>query len=100
MTEISAVVDEIERMQQELGIEKLPSPWLPPLEERIPKTRYASSEEHVFHFALVDEPDQQSQHPLSYQMMEDGNIGIFGYRIRQITCCYNTVDELCGEVFT
>lgn len=78
VTEISAVVDEIERMQQELGIEKLPSPWLPPLEERIPKTRYASSEEHVFHFALVDEPDQQSQHPLSYQMMEDGNIGIFG----------------------
>ncbi|MGE6629927.1 type VII secretion protein EssC [Bacillus sp. NPDC077027] len=78
ITEISAVVDEIERMQHELGIEKLPSPWLPPLEDRIPKTRYAAEKENVFHFALVDEPDQQSQHPISYQMMEDGNIGIFG----------------------
>ncbi|MDI5790466.1 hypothetical protein PO124_24595 [Bacillus licheniformis] len=37
MTEISAVVEQIERIQAEMGIEKLPSPWLPPLEERIPK---------------------------------------------------------------
>ncbi|MGG4231514.1 FtsK/SpoIIIE N-terminal domain-containing protein [Bacillus licheniformis] len=78
VTEISAVVEQIERIQAEMGIEKLPSPWLPPLEERIPKTRYPSEEADAFNFAYIDEPEKQSQEPISYRMMEDGNIGIVG----------------------
>lgn len=77
-TEIEAVVDEIERIQDEMGIEKLPSPWLPPLAERIPRTLFPSNEKDHFHFAYVDEPDLQRQAPIAYKMMEDGNIGIFG----------------------
>lgn len=42
--EIEAVVEEIERIQNEMGIEKLPSPWLPPLAERIPRTLYPAQE--------------------------------------------------------
>ncbi|MGZ9791971.1 type VII secretion protein EssC [Bacillus atrophaeus] len=76
--EIEAVVDEIERIQEEMGIEKLPSPWLPPLAERIPRTLFQSKDKGQFHFAYIDEPDKQSQTPLAYTMMDDGNIGIFG----------------------
>lgn len=78
VTEISAVVEQIERIQAEMGIEKLPSPWPLPLEERIPKTRYPSEEADAFNFAYIDEPEKQSQEPISYRMMEDGNIGIVG----------------------
>ncbi|KAF1274612.1 MULTISPECIES: type VII secretion protein EssC [Bacillus amyloliquefaciens group] len=76
--EIEAVVEEIERIQNEMGIEKLPSPWLPPLAERIPRTLYPAQEKDRFFIACVDEPDQQRQAPLAYTMMDDGNIGIFG----------------------
>ncbi|WP_187959430.1 hypothetical protein, partial [Bacillus mojavensis] len=67
-TEIEAVVDEIERIQDEMGIEKLPSPWLPPLAERIPRTLFPSNEKDHFHFAYVDEPDLQRQAPIAYKM--------------------------------
>lgn len=77
-TEISAVVEQIEQIQEEMGIDKLPSPWLPPLEERIPKSLYPSDEADTFNFAFIDEPEKQSQEPISYRMMEDGNIGIVG----------------------
>ncbi|KXZ17785.1 type VII secretion protein EssC [Bacillus nakamurai] len=76
--EIEAVVDEIERIQKEMGIEKLPSPWLPPLADRIPRTLYPAEEKDRFFVAYFDEPDQQRQAPLAYTMMDDGNIGIFG----------------------
>ncbi|MGG3571300.1 type VII secretion protein EssC [Bacillus gobiensis] len=76
--EIEAVTEEIERVQEELGIKRLPSPWLPPLEERIAKMLYKSNKKEVFHIAYVDEPDLQKQAPYPYQIMEDGNIGIFG----------------------
>ncbi|MBT2575646.1 type VII secretion protein EssC [Bacillus sp. ISL-51] len=76
--EIEAVVDEIERIQKEMGIERLPSPWLPPLAERIPRTLFPVEEKDRFFIAYIDEPDQQRQAPLAYTMMDDGNIGIFG----------------------
>ncbi|WP_146738271.1 hypothetical protein, partial [Bacillus tropicus] len=53
--EIEAVVEEIERIQNEMGIEKLPSPWLPPLAERIPRTLYPAQEKDRFFIACVDE---------------------------------------------
>jgi DNA segregation ATPase FtsK/SpoIIIE, S-DNA-T family len=77
-TEIEAVVEEIEAVQQELKIHKLRSPWMPPLESRLSHKLYSSQNKNEVYIALVDEPEQQSQYPYSYQLMEDGNIGVFG----------------------
>ncbi|MDA7028036.1 type VII secretion protein EssC [Bacillus sp. CLL-7-23] len=76
--EIAAVVERIEQIQAEMGIDKLPSPWLPPLEEKIPKSLYPANEADTFNFAFIDEPEKQNQEPISYHMMDDGNICIVG----------------------
>ncbi|TDL31372.1 type VII secretion protein EssC [Jeotgalibacillus sp. S-D1] len=75
ITEIEAIVDEIERIQHALNIEQLPSPWLPPLPSRIVMS---SEESGSLEFALIDEPEMQLQTPYAYKLMDDGNIGIFG----------------------
>lgn len=77
-SEIEVIVDRIEEVQHELGIRKLNSPWLPPLEERLYRSRYESDQEDEFPIGLVDEPEKQSQESYSYRMMDGGNIGIFG----------------------
>ncbi|PLR75551.1 type VII secretion protein EssC [Bacillus sp. V3-13] len=77
-TEIEAIVDQIETVQKEMGIEKLSSPWLPPLANRLSRRKYTSDNEREIYFALIDEPEKQSQTPYGYEVMDDGNIGIFG----------------------
>ncbi|PLR82277.1 type VII secretion protein EssC [Bacillus sp. V33-4] len=77
-TEIEAIVDQIEALQQEMGIKKLRSPWLPPLANRLSRRLYTSNNEREIYFALIDEPEKQSQTPYGYDIMDDGNIGIFG----------------------
>ena len=77
-TEIDAVVEEIERVQHELNIEKLQSPWLPPLPERLVMSDDDIGEPNHYYIGLIDEPEKQSQTPYSYEAVEDGNIGIFG----------------------
>lgn len=77
-TQIDAVTEKIAAVQQELGIQKLPSPWLPPLEERIYPDGLKEDHHDEFTIAIIDEPEKQSQTPYIYKMMEDGNIGIFG----------------------
>ncbi|WP_110112138.1 type VII secretion protein EssC [Bacillus sp. CGMCC 1.16541] len=78
LAEIDVIAERIEQTQQELGIQKLRSPWLPPLAERISRFEYEGEREGEFMIGLVDEPDQQRQVPYCYTMMDDGNIGIFG----------------------
>lgn len=78
VTEIEAVVNRIEEIQQELHIQKLSSPWLPPLKERMIREEFSSDVQSQIHFALVDEPEKQSQYPYSYHVMDGGNIGVFG----------------------
>ncbi|WP_282142496.1 type VII secretion protein EssC [Cytobacillus oceanisediminis] len=77
-TEIEAVVEEIEAAQSSMGIKKLRSPWLPPLEGRLSRKLHRAEENHEIHLGMVDEPEKQSQYPLSYQIIEDGNVGVFG----------------------
>lgn len=77
-TEIDAVVEEIAHVQDTLGIEKLNSPWLPPLPERVIVPEIDIIEPHHYYIGLIDEPEKQSQTPYRYQAMEDGNVGIFG----------------------
>ncbi|MDQ0273312.1 type VII secretion protein EssC [Cytobacillus purgationiresistens] len=78
ITEIEAVVGRIETLQKELAINKLNSPWLPPLGERLSRKDYISIEKDEISFALIDEPEKQSQKPHHYNVIEGGNIGIFG----------------------
>lgn len=77
-SQIEAIVDKIEQVQEELHIKKLPSPWLPPLEERIFIQSAEPAEASEFQIAMIDEPEKQSQTPYRYQLMDDGNIGVFG----------------------
>ncbi|KMJ58373.1 cell division protein FtsK [Bacillus sp. LL01] len=77
-TEIGAVVEEINSVQQRMGIKQLSSPWLPPLDGRLSRNKYVSQAEGFISLALMDEPEKQSQTVYEYELMEDGNIGIFG----------------------
>ncbi|MCM3616554.1 type VII secretion protein EssC [Sutcliffiella horikoshii] len=77
-TEIDAVVEEIHSVQGKMGIRQLSSPWLPPLEGRLSRNNHSSQEAGIIPLALMDEPEKQSQTVYNYEMLEDGNIGIFG----------------------
>ncbi|RKQ33908.1 type VII secretion protein EssC [Oceanobacillus halophilus] len=77
-TEIDAIVEEITTVQQHMGIEKLRSPWLPPLGHRIVMQTTEDTEENQYPIGLVDEPEKQKQSVYHYQLMDDGNVGIFG----------------------
>ncbi|WP_397539504.1 type VII secretion protein EssC [Rummeliibacillus pycnus] len=76
-TEIEMIVNEIENVQNELEIEKLPSPWLPPLKELIYQNHVCDDQLNI-PIAIVDEPELQKQSPYYYEMFKDGNIAIFG----------------------
>ncbi|SIQ63076.1 type VII secretion protein EssC [Priestia flexa] len=76
--EIAVIVERIEEVQHNLGINRLRSPWLPPLENRLYRSAFQTGEREKFYIGLVDEPEKQSQTPYAYEMMEDGNIGVFG----------------------
>ncbi|WP_282033614.1 type VII secretion protein EssC [Metabacillus indicus] len=77
-SEIEVIVDKIEALQHQMGIKKLRSPWLPPLEARISRHQYGAEDQHEIFIGLVDEPEKQSQTPVAYQLMDDGNVAIFG----------------------
>lgn len=77
-TEIDAIVEKIEALQVEMGINKLNSPWLPPLANRLSRKWHPSSDQHEINFAMIDEPEKQSQSVFHYDVLEDGNIGVFG----------------------
>ncbi|MGX2958102.1 type VII secretion protein EssC [Peribacillus sp. JNUCC 23] len=78
LTEIDMIVDKIEALQQSMGIKKLNSPWLPPLANRLSRRAFQTIEKGNIQLALIDEPEKQSQTPYEYDVMDDGNIGIFG----------------------
>ncbi|MFC7373526.1 type VII secretion protein EssC [Fictibacillus iocasae] len=77
-SEIDIVVDRIEELQQKMGIRKLNSPWLPPLDSRLVKSSTEDESAHEIYLGMIDEPEKQSQSPYVYELMDDGNIGIFG----------------------
>jgi len=79
LSEIAVIVSKINDVQEKLELNKLPSPWLPPLPSRL----YLEEQEELkdkacIMFARIDEPEKQSQSDYSYDVIEDGNIGIFG----------------------
>ncbi len=87
-TELEAVIDYIAAYTEKCQIDPLPRPWLPPLPERIlPK------EMHDIHFkeawqaegkkrlvvtlGLLDQPELQSQSPLTLDLTRHGHIAVF-----------------------
>jgi DNA segregation ATPase FtsK/SpoIIIE, S-DNA-T family len=77
VSEISVIVDKIEQLQKDMQLEKLSSPWLPPLPGRIYREVHPHEKTNIL-FAMIDEPEKQSQTVYTYELIEDGNIGIFG----------------------
>ncbi|MGF3105552.1 type VII secretion protein EssC [Rossellomorea sp. DUT-2] len=78
ISEIDAVVDRIEALQEQMNVKKLSSPWLPPLSNRLYRTSFAQREENKILLSMIDEPEKQSQTPYHYEVIEDGNVGVFG----------------------
>ena len=79
-TEIEVVTAKITQTQRAMDIQKLASPWLPPLAMRIVKDEIVSDNCSPSSFAIgmIDEPEKQSQTPIMYNMIDDGNLGVFG----------------------
>lgn len=78
MTEIEAVTAKIAQTQEEMAIQKLQSPWLPPLALRITQSKHIEEMEDAFLLGMIDEPEKQAQNPIYYEWKKDGNVGIFG----------------------
>lgn len=78
MTEIEAMAAKIAQTQDDMSIQKLQSPWLPPLALRITPFEYAEPQKDAFLLGMIDEPEKQAQNPIYYEWKKDGNVGIFG----------------------
>ncbi|MCA1061061.1 type VII secretion protein EssC [Rossellomorea aquimaris] len=78
ISEIDAVVDCIESLQNQMDLKRLSSPWLPPLANRMYKTGHVQTEANKILLSMVDEPEKQSQTPYHYEVIDDGNVGVFG----------------------
>ncbi|CAM3251048.1 type VII secretion protein EssC [Filibacter tadaridae] len=78
VSEIEAVTAQIFATQKEMGIQKLASPWLPPLPLRMEKPDSVLLKQQGCSLGLVDEPEKQSQTPIYYYPEKDGNLGVFG----------------------
>ena len=77
LSEIEAVTAKIAQTQKDMAIQKLASPWLPPLAMRIEKEETKQNTSH-FAIGMIDEPEKQSQTPINYRVIDDGNLGVFG----------------------
>ncbi|GKV55015.1 ESX secretion system protein YukB [Sporosarcina sp. NCCP-2222] len=78
ITEIEVVTEKIVSAQHDMGIRKLRSPWLPPLAMRIEKPALIEKDTAAVPIGMIDEAEKQSQTQIGYQLMEDGNVGVFG----------------------
>ncbi|MCU9612784.1 type VII secretion protein EssC [Caldibacillus lycopersici] len=101
-SEIEVVVKQIEEVQKELNIEKLPSPWLPPLKERIFTPEIREHKKLQLPIGLKDEPEKQQQSNYYYQPIEDGSIAIigtsgYGKSTTAITLLLRMAEQLTSE---
>ncbi|WP_099223950.1 type VII secretion protein EssC [Listeria costaricensis] len=86
-SELDAVIDHIHEYTEQQGIEALPRPWLPPLEERIylPElhpvnyTEAWEGEKKPLEtsFGFLDIPQMQQQEPIKLNLTKDGHMIVF-----------------------
>ena len=65
LTEMEAVTTKIAKIQEDLSIQKLASPWLPPLALRIESPKEELTTKLAFPIGMMDEPEKQSQTPIA-----------------------------------
>ncbi|MBC1487605.1 type VII secretion protein EssC [Listeria sp. FSL L7-1485] len=86
-SELDAVIDHIHAYTEAAGIEALPRPWLPPLEERIPLEDISSidfeknwlKEEKDLELVLgvLDQPQLQAQNTLKWNLEKNGHLAVY-----------------------
>lgn len=86
-SELDAVIDHIHAYTEAEGIEALPRPWLPPLEERVyiqdlhpvdwQAEWQAAKKPLRAMIGLLDQPELQAQSPLVLDLTKDGHIAVF-----------------------
>ncbi|MCP6744865.1 hypothetical protein NL531_31315, partial [Klebsiella pneumoniae] len=84
---LDAVIDHIHEYTEASGIEALPRPWLPPLEEQIflPELHQGitdelwSGEKQPLQATIgfLDIPQMQAQEPLTIDLAKDGHLAVF-----------------------
>jgi S-DNA-T family DNA segregation ATPase FtsK/SpoIIIE len=95
LTQLDVTIQAIEQTFTSLSLKKVPSPWLPPLEEILflpdlldnsslqpgwagkSESGKVNADIEII-VGMVDEVEQQSQSPLTINFTTDGHVGIFG----------------------
>jgi S-DNA-T family DNA segregation ATPase FtsK/SpoIIIE len=83
VTDLGVLVQAIRDAAQRSGIDRRPSPWLPPLPERVtlvPRTAAGGSvvEPPPIEFGLADLPAAQAREPLTLDLVRGGHVYVAG----------------------
>lgn len=86
-SELDAVIDHIHEYTEASGIEALPRPWLPPLEERISlecistvdfEANWQKDEKDLeLTLGVLDQPQLQAQNVLHWNLEKNGHMAVF-----------------------
>ncbi|QDA73502.1 type VII secretion protein EssC [Listeria seeligeri] len=86
-SELDAVIDHIHAYTEAAGIEALPRPWLPPLEERISledistidfeKNWLKEDKNLELVFGVLDQPQLQAQNTLKWNLEKNGHLAVY-----------------------
>lgn len=93
ITELTAILDEINRVYKTKNYRDVPKPWLEPLDDFIPieqKVSYTEKESLNIGLGLIDIPDQQAQKEFNVNI-QNGNILITGESKSGKTCLLKTM---------
>jgi S-DNA-T family DNA segregation ATPase FtsK/SpoIIIE len=78
-TDLSRLVDAAAAAAEQLGLERPPSPWLPPLEPVVPLDALpAPASEAAVAIGILDEPQRQLQRPLAIDLEQEGSVLVYG----------------------
>lgn len=84
-TELDTIVGNIQQIFDNLGVEPLPRPWLPPLKERIGlpfqdfKKEWTKLQDGLtFTIGIADMPYEQKQEEIAIDLVSDGHVALFG----------------------
>nr|WP_283163318.1 type VII secretion protein EssC [Sporolactobacillus mangiferae] len=76
-TELEVIVQAIADLCQELGLKRLHSPWLEPLQARLVRPSGARDADRIM-IGLADHPEKQEQTPVYLRMQRGRNMAVFG----------------------
>ncbi|GGL51995.1 type VII secretion protein EssC [Sporolactobacillus putidus] len=77
-TELDVVVRTIARLYAEMGLKRLPSPWIAPLPVHLVRPAALKEEGDFYAVGLADHPETQKQTPVYLQLQKAKNMAIFG----------------------